>query len=214
MKTLAIAATLTLSLIASPWAFVHSSDEKLKTGEQSQDHHKTIQGVVAGVTVVGETMVDYLQKRAVTAESDYLTIVVPSTEGDQREQQSKKGDHGAGEQASGSAKQDRDVKQTSNAGQESQHPEESSRQSARVFLIQVTPKTQVCECDEGGKKQCDLTHLEIGDRVEVEYEPSDASAAQSQDTRHGRHRLMRGQAASITILHDKADGHQSSEKAG
>jgi hypothetical protein len=219
MKTLAIATTLALSLMASPWVLARPADEKSKAGDQSQSHHKTIQGFVAGVTVVGETMVDYQQTRAITAEADYLTIVAPfTTHGDQGGQQAKQGEHGPGDQASGSAEQDKDVKQTANAGhgagRESRHSEGSSRQSARVYLIQVTPKTQVCECDDGGKKKCDLARLEVGDRVEVEYEPSDAAGAQSQDSRHGRHRVMWGKAISISILHGQTDQHQDSEKVG
>jgi hypothetical protein len=209
MKTAAIASALALGLLSSPWALARSADDR-KAEEHSQGQHKTIHGIIAGVAAVGETMVDYQQNRAVTAEADYLTIVSPSGHSEKQ-----------GEQAGRSAKHDKDVKQTANAeraaGVEGRYAGDSSQRPARVFVIQITPKTQICECSEGDKdkKKCDLSRLDIGDRVEVQFDPADTSAtpSQTQDTRHGRHRVMRGQAVEITVLHDKTGEHQRSEKS-
>jgi len=197
--------------------FARSADDKQKAGDTSQGAQKKIEGVVAGVTVVGETMVDYRDRRAITAEADYLTIVESAHHADHDGQQAAKQGQKAGDQASSPAKQDKDVKQTAKAGDGSESS--ASKHAARVYLIQVTPRTQVCECQGGDKKKCDLAQLEVGDRVEVEFTPAEASgsgttAAAAQDTRHGRHRMMRGEAASIAILHDDADRHQDGDKAG
>lgn len=191
MKAAAIVTTLCLGMMAAPCILAQADDRKSTSPEQCSGNHKTIEGVVAGVTVVGETMVDYQSNRAVTAEKDYLTIVsLP------RHRHREKGEDQAEHDKQASSGRAKD----------------SARRLASVYLIEVTPKTEICECQDDGKKKSDLAHLEIGDRVEVEYQPFDTAASQSQpqDTRHGRHRIMRGQAVSILILHHKAHhGHDS-----
>jgi len=204
MKTAAMV-VLSLGLIAAPGTFAQSDNDKSKQGDQSSGQQRTIHGVVAGVTVLGETMVDYQSGRAITAERDYLTVVDAAGHGE---------GSGPGQQASSSekkaeGKQDKDVKQTSGS-------DPSSKRSAKVYLVEVTPKTEVCECQKDGKKKCELAKLEIGDRVEIEFQPSDATQSQSQSQdqskamRHGRHRVMRGEAVSISILQDDEHRDKSS----
>jgi len=205
---------LSLGLIAAPCTFARSGDDKSKGGDRSSGQHKTIHGVVAGVTVLGETMVDYQSGRAITAERDYLTVVDADHHG-------KGGDQaGHGEQASGGekkseGKQDKDVKQTSGSGEGSKQAsgsDQGSKRSSRVYLVEVTPSTEVCECQKDGKKKCELAKLEIGDHVEIEFQPASTSQTQDQSgtMRHGRHRMMRGQAVSIAILQDEGDHDKSS----
>ena len=67
------------------------------------------------VTVVGETMVDYQNKQAVTAEKDYVTIVAMAEHGEKWGDQARQQQHSTGSQAADSAKRDQDVKQTANA---------------------------------------------------------------------------------------------------
>jgi hypothetical protein len=148
-------------------------------------------------------MVDYESGRAITAERDYLTVVDASDHG------GRSGQAGQGQQASSGekkseAKQDKDVKQTSGSG-------EGSKPSARVYLVEVTPKTEVCECQKDGKKKCELARLEIGDHVDIEFQPNSATQSQNQagNMKHGRHRMMRGQAISISILQDEGDHDKS-----
>src|SRR5689334_16068580 len=95
MKTAAMM-VLSLGLIATPGVFAQSDSDKPKGGKQSSGQHKTIHGVVAGVTVLGETMVDYESGRAITAERDYLTVVDADHHGKGGGDQA-----GHGEQASG-----------------------------------------------------------------------------------------------------------------
>ncbi len=217
MKTAAIMAALSLGLMATPCLLAQTDKDKSTNGDQSSGSPKKVEGVVAGVTVVGETMVDYETNRAITAEKDYLTIVAPSHHGDKGEKHAKQGEQASRNEGNASAKQDKDVKQTANADRSADRGTEGSGQSswrsASVYLVEVTPKTEVCECRDDGKKKCELAHLEIGDRVEVEFKPFDAQGSRSQNTRHGRHRIMRGEAVSISILHDKAHQDQGSNSS-
>ncbi len=223
MRTAAIVTTLSLGLLAAPCLMAQSDKDKPTSGDQSSGHHKTVEGVVAGVTAVGETMVDYQTGRALTAERDYLTIVAHSHHGEKDGEHGKNTEHASAGQPGSSAKQDKDVKQTADSSRGEHRGNAgtggSSMRAADVYLIEVTPSTEVCECRDDGKKKCDLARLEIGDRVEVQYDPAETSGsgagagAQGQSTRHGRHRMMRGQAVSIAILHDKAHQGQGSKSS-
>jgi hypothetical protein len=211
MKNSVIVMALALGLLAGPSLLPAAGEKQSKQGEQSQGDHRTIRGVIAGVTILGETMVDYQQKRAVVAEADYLTIVEEGKHG-------KMDERSSGDQANRPATRDRDVNQSANADlrtqRESRRPEDSSRNSSSVYLIRVTPTTQVCECDDHGKKKCDLSRLEVGDRVEVEYGSADSASKPEQDIRHGRHHLLRGDAISVSILHNKSEEAREPERHG
>ena len=228
MKTASIVTILCLGMTMAPCIQAQTEEHKTSTsrGEKASGHRNTVKGVVAGVTVVGETMVDYQNKQAVTAEKDYVTIVAMAEHGEKWGDQARQQQHSTGSQAADSAKRDQDVKQTANADRKdtksaNEENDESGRWrgSARVYLIEVTPQTEVCECRDDGKKKCDLASLEIGDRVEVEFQPADMAGARSNDTRHGRHRIIRGQALSISIEqgrhdHDSSSSNQHSKDSG
>jgi len=214
MKTAAMMVVSSV-LFMAPCTFALSDNDKTKDGNQSSGHHKTIHGVVAGVTVLGETMVDYESGRAITAERDYLTVVDADHHGKGGGDQASHGEQASGGEKKSEGKQDKDVKQTAGAGQESKEKsgsDQASKRSARVYLVEVTPKTEVCECQKDGKKKCELARLEIGDHVEIEFQPASTSQTQNQsgNMRHGRHRMMRGQAVSIAILQDEGDHDKSS----
>ena len=151
--------------------------------------------------------------------------MAPSHHGEKGGEHGKNNEQASGEHADASAKQDKDVKQTADSSRGEHRGDAgtggSSTRAAHVYLIEVAPSTEVCECRDDGKKKCDLASLEVGDRVEVQYDPAETSGAgaasgagaQSQSTRHGRHRMMRGQAVSIAILHDKAHQGQGSKSS-
>jgi len=167
-----------LCLIAAPCGLGQSDSDKSKGGDQSSGHHKTIRGVVAGVTVLGETMVDYQSGRAITAERDYLTVVDADHHGKQGGDKAGHAEQASGGEKKPEGKQDKGVKQTSGSDEGSKQAgggsDHKSNRSARVYLVEVTPKTEVCECQKDGKKKCDLARLEIGDHVEIDLQPSDA----------------------------------------
>jgi len=212
MKTAAMV-VLSLGLIAAPCTIAQTKHEETKEGDQSSGQRRTIQGVVAGVTVLGETMMDHESGRAITAERDYLTVVDTARHGET----SSQGQQASTGEKKTEGKQDKDVKQTSGTHEGSKEAgggsDQRSNRSAKVYLVEVTPKTEVCECQKDGKKKCELAKLEIGDRVEIEFQPWAAIPPQThgEKLRHARHRIMRGQAVSISILrddehHDKGSG--------
>jgi len=215
MKTAAMM-VLSLGLFMAPCTSAQSDNDKSKDGNQSSGQHKTIHGVVAGVTVLAETMVDYESGRAITAERDYLTIVDADKHGQKGGSQAGQGEQASSGEKKSEGKQDKDVKQTSGTGEGSKEAgkgsDQGSKRSARVYLVEVTPKTEVCECQKDGKKKCELAKLEIGDHVEIEFQPFNATQSQNQsgNMRHGRHRMMRGQAVSIAILQDEGDHDKGS----
>jgi len=207
-------------MVAAPCLLAQSNKDedkgKDKGGSQSTGQHKTISGIVAGVTVLGETMVDHESGRAITAERDYLTVVDAERHGDKGDSRAGHGQQASSGEKKPDAKADRDVKQTSGADEASRGAgsgsEQGSKRSARVYLVEVTPKTEVCECQKDGKKKCELSRLEIGDHVEIDFQPYHANPSQNQagTIRHGRHRMMRGQALSIAILQDDINQDKSS----
>ena len=160
----------------------------------------TIQGVVSGVTVEGETVVDYKAKKAVELEGVFLTVV--GMPGHHRD-----ADHKANE----------DHKEKA-AGEKSAA---AGHHRANVYTVWLTPKTKVCTCcDESGqaceKKECGLDKLEVGDRVEVKFARRDDSASnaganhsEAMKAKHGRHRIYSVDAQEITILPAMHDGHAS-----
>jgi len=206
MRKAAFVATFALGLVATPCILAQADKDK-KGGDQPSGGHKVVKGVVAGVTILGETMVDYQHNRVLAAEKDYLTIVETPDRGDNTGDQAKKDRQASGTEGKPTDKQDKEVRKTANAGQESRDAgrgSESTSDGSAVYLVELAPGTEIYEREDGGKKKCDFANLDVGDRVEVDLKPFDATGPQTQDTRHGRHRLIRGQALAITILHDKA----------
>ncbi len=189
---LTLAATL---LMASPTT--RAGDDKDGSKGDASKAFK-IHGIVAGVTVEGETVIDPKNNTAVTAEDAFLTVV-----GRPAEDMTK----GHEEASKGDAK--------SAYGEHNRH---------NVYMIWLSPKTKVCQKGmDSGKpgetKECTLDKLEIGDRVEIEYRTREDSASNSQkDTakaqemrnKHGRHRTYHGYATAITIM-PHPDMHKDSD---
>jgi hypothetical protein len=214
----------------------NSSDQNHQHG-----HVQTIRGTVAGVTTVGEAVIDPKTNTAVEVEADYLTVLGSPRRAD-RHQQS--GDSSGG--------------QNGRSGQANR----GGRQN--VYLVAITPQTAVRlrqggpgdagdkdkdaskddKADKNDQNQAEsrqaYEQLEIGDRVEVEFLKTDRvnaasgshangdKTAQSSDDKtasgsadhkkHGRNRIMIGDAKSITILstpemRDRAGRSDSDKKS-
>jgi len=186
---------MALGLFLAPVAL--ADDEK---SSDASGQERTVRGVVSGVTVLGETDIDYATRKATTAEATYLTIIGHPS----KQQESGKG----GEQASSdkSRQKDTDVKQTANNAEKSPGNAEKGANNANVaeksagntsnsekgasgsgdrqrrrmniYVVAVSPKTKVCEISGSGKdgsagkeEACELEKLEIGDHVEVTFTP-------------------------------------------
>jgi len=192
---------------------------------QSNQSTRTVRGELAGVSVVGETMVDSTTGRGVVAEMTYLTIL-GSPSG------------GGHDQASGSPRKD----DGSNKDQ-GDHGSSNGQMSGRrqVFEIAIGPETRVRDRSKSASQGSDdkkgsakeqsqaaLERLELGDRVEVEFARLDSSGnsgsggnadkGSSNRRRHGRHRIVRGVARSITILstpdHNSGQSGSDDHKGG
>jgi len=206
---------LTLGLILAPVTL--AGDDEKSSGKKGTE--QTIRGVISGVTVMGETDIDFATHKAITAEATYLTVI-----GHPWNPEEKSKGH---EQAS--ADKDRDVKRTA-AGSSEDKAKSGERPKHRmnVYVVAVSPKTKVCECKQTGKEgsasikeeACDLDKVEIGDRVEVSFNPnmdsrsSDEKKGESKVStqKHGRHRTYFGAATAIKIIEEPTDNEHSSSQ--
>jgi hypothetical protein len=225
----ATALTLGLALTTGIRADDKGNDDKGKTDQSNSSQSQTIHGIVAGVTVEGETAVDYQSNKAVMLEAAYLTIVGmpgPGHHGNQanahQDQNSARADNNTQAQAN------RDNADRENANRGNANRDEINRETVlrenransgrhNVYLVWLSPKTKVCEAnnasDKGGeKKECSLDKLEVGDRVEIQMTRRSESSSNSQGTpteamrrKHGRNRIYVCDASEITIL--SAPGH-------
>lgn len=166
-----------------------SQDKEHKASQtQDQAQRQTIRGTVAGVTSIGEAVIDPLTNIAIVAEVDYLTIL-GSPAGDQ---------HGKRSSHSDEASQDKDqadrekhhADQTQQTGSKDSKEKMSQRQN--LYLVAITPDTKVQmakhdskssssqdnqasdksrqeqSSDDAGSRQA-FEKLEIGDKVRVEF---------------------------------------------
>jgi len=184
------AAAVALGLALGPIA---RADDK--PGEKGKSSETTIHGVVAGVTIEGET-VDYKAKKAVEVEGAFLTVVGMPAHHHDASAGEKKGDKAGGEKTG-----------------------EAVHHRANIYHVWLTPRTKVCTCcDESGKacekKECGLDKLEVGDRVEVKFSRRDnsvgnvvANLTESMRAKHGRHRMYSVDAQEIIIQPAMHDGH-------
>jgi len=201
---------IALGLILAPAAWAGDDDKK---ASDKKGDEMTIRGVVSEVTILGETDIDYKTRKAITAEATYVTVIGHPWNKDAAEN--------AREHASSDKDKDRDVKRTSNdSSQSAGH----HRHRMNVYVIAVSPKTNVCECMETGKpgsgsvkeEKCDLDRLEIGDRVEVSFSPKmtdKESGQKAEPQKHGRHRTYFGAAKDIKILAEPMEGEHSASNA-
>ncbi|MEJ7639389.1 MAG: hypothetical protein WKF75_15790, partial [Singulisphaera sp.] len=189
---------------------------------------QTIRGTLAGVTVVGETMVNYETNRAAVAQMSYLTILGSPRRGDAHH-----GEQGAAHQKSSEAKEDSSAEGKDNKSGEGSQGDAGSaqRRRANVYLVAITPRTKVraasgsgddssgakssASRDAQGQSLTTFERLELGDRVEVEFKSEGATSQKSMGRKHGRHRTFRGVATSITILPEEEgdDRHGSSSSS-
>ena len=196
-KSLATAMALTLGLALTSGVRADDTTDKDKDQKQSDSaHSQTIHGLVAGVTVEGETAVDYESNKAVMLEAAYLTVV---------------GAPGHGRQGGVDRNRDRNANRDGATAKSDDHNRDDASGGGRrnVYLVWLSPKTKVCSSDgpNGDKKECSLDKLEVGDRVEIQMSRRDESSnnrqgnpTESMRKKHGRHRIYVGDATEITIL--------------
>jgi hypothetical protein len=199
--------TLGLMLAPAAWA---GDDDKTSTGKKGEE--QKVWGVVSEVTVIGETDIDFTSRKAVTAESTIVTIIGHPARHD--------ANYREGVQTTANSQdrdKDRDVRRTSSDS--SARSGERPRHRMNVYVLAISPKTKVCEVKEMGKEgsasakeeACEFDKLEVGDRVEVTFEPKLASKtaddrddARPASQKFGRHRTYFGTATAIRIMEEPA----------
>jgi hypothetical protein len=189
------ATALTVGLILTNGLRADDEEKNKQTDQPAAgaSQTQTVRGTVAGVTVEGETAIDYETNKAVVLEAAYLTVVGTPRRG----QGQNRNDANTAENPA-----NRD-----DAGRRPGNANRGGRQN--VYLVWLSPKTKVCKAKIGGgdKEQCPLDALEVGDRVEIQMAPRTESSSNNQGTptdamrkKHGRNRIFVGDAAEITIL--------------
>jgi len=192
LRAFLMPAALVLALV--PAARAGDDDKKSSENKSSE---QMVKGVVSEITLLGETDVDYKTRKAVTAEATFVTIIGHPAMKDGEKKDGEKKD------AVAAAK-----------------PREGHRNRMNVYILAVSPKAKVCECTEsreGGKgtsaskeQSCEFEKLEIGDRVEVCFNPKTAQASEGRaEMKHGRHRVFFGVANDIKILTEAEGDHAS-----
>ena len=148
---------------------------------------QTIRGVIAGVTTIGETVVNYDTGRAEAAAATFLTIIgSPEWRGWGHDP---------------AANKDRDGDQAARDGGRAMKRREN------VYHLWIKPTTKTREANGWTREAINAAsttsfdQFEVGDYVEVTYVPVNAQRTQrAENARHGRHRLFRGEAMSLTML--------------
>jgi hypothetical protein len=204
----ATAIAIALGLVLSTGASAQDKDAKDRpeksSNRGSQGDMGTIHGVVAGVTVEGELVIDYKTKRAVEVDAAFLTVVGSPAKWNEGSAEQKTGEKAIADGKSGSTQGDR----------------------KNIYMVFLSPRTKVCECEEceasgkpvaGKTKACDLDRLQVGDRVEIKYVRRDESTStaganhtEGMRAKHGRHRILAVDAQEVTILPSKQEEHSSS----
>jgi len=209
---------LALGLILAPVTL--AGDDAKSSAAKGQE--QTIRGVISGVTVMGETDIDFATRKATTAESTYLTIIGHPWNRDE----TSKGHEQAS--ADKGKDKDKDVKRTSgSSADEKSTSGERPRHRMNLYVVAVSPKTKVCECKQTGKEgsasikevACDLDKVEIGDRVEVCFDPKmdskspdEKGNAKASSQKHGRHRTYFGVANAIKIMEEPMGNEHSASQ--
>jgi hypothetical protein len=179
------------------------------TGARGEE---TVRGLIAGVTTAGETVINLETGRGEAAQVAYLTIIGSRDWGrDDRDSDRSRGD-------------DKDRSDKNNDKDRGQASMPKLRDN--VYILTLSPTAKVREASGWSKQAVDsaatasFDRFELGDCVQVTYRPSETGRPASPNgTKHGRHRMYRGEITAITILpHHQGDhrgprsdqGHQAS----
>jgi hypothetical protein len=144
---------------------------------------KVIRGVIAGVTVEGESIIDARSNRAATAETSFLTIV-----GSER---MRGREAGAG---AGAAGQNRDRDENARTGrdrdrdQNDQASTDRDRQRQNVYIVHLTADTEIRRAGEARNE---------GDRERDRNAPDNNQRNQNQNARAGAGADRAGNAESL-----------------
>ena len=207
-RVLAVVAAcgLGIALGSGAWA----QDNKGANDNQNQDKDRggmiTVRGVVAEVTAEGEMAIDYQTNRAVLVEATYLTIVETPKDGQ------------------GDASKRGDADRNDNDNKKDQANDDHDTDRRNIYIVSISPRTKVYQASGDSrkadqKKEASLDRVDVGEVVEVQMTRRAETAAepgvdQSGPARrkHGRYRVVLGDAKEITILSPATEDKPSSRK--
>jgi len=191
------------------WTVVLGASAPAQKSDNDRDAGKgeTVRGVIAGVTLAGEMVIDETTRRVQASDMMFLTVVGSPV----------------GDAASSSGTKDRG--EARGAGR--------NRARHNVYVVKLGPKTEVRDATaHPGDKNEGKTYespgprdnpvavetLEVGDQVRVTFTRRDPSGAAGggnppPDRRHGRHRIYFGNATSVVILSEPSPVSDSNNRA-
>jgi len=150
MRTLcAGVATVALGLATclSASAQVENRNQIRNTNDRNQSNQgdtKVIHGVIAGVTVEGETAIDYRTNRAVLVETSYLTIVgSEANQGRQRDRDEADRRNDQNDRNQNDRNQSDRNQSDRNARDAGDRQASSERHRHNVYIVWLTPRTEV-----------------------------------------------------------------------
>ena len=205
-RVLAVVAAcgLGIALGSDAWA----QDNKGANDNQNQDKDRggmiTVRGVVAEVTAEGEMAIDYQTNRAVLVEATYLTIVETPKDGQ------------------GDASKRGDADRNDNDNKKDQANDDDDTDRRNIYIVSISPRTKVYQAsgDSGKadqKKEASLDGVDVGEVVEVQMTRRAETAANAganqtgpAKRKHGRYRVVFGDANVLTILSSDTDDGSSS----
>jgi hypothetical protein len=204
---------LGIALGSGAWAQGNKDRDK----ENDRSDVITVRGVVAAVTAEGEMVVDYRTNRAVLAEAAYLTVVGSPAGGKDGDANAAKNPRDSDRKDKQQAKdKDKDKEQAKDKGKD----DDSDDGRETVYIAWLSPRTKVYQASDdsgkSGKKEVSFDQIDVGEHVEIQFNPreetdADAGANQTEQMRrkHGRNRIVIGDAMAITILPSKDDDKSS-----
>jgi hypothetical protein len=186
MRNMFATALAALVLVPASWAGNYQDTKRSNPSDTMK-----VRGVVAGITIAGETAIDLRNDTAMVVEASFLTVVgSPVRDKDKGEGAARAADASGG----------------------------SERPRHNVYTIWMTPRTKVSQRNaeaaradaakpDSNARDATFDQLEVGDLVEIEFNPQEESGATAVSPKteqmrktHGRHRTFSGYATAVTIL--------------
>lgn len=206
----------------------NAAKEQTGQAKNQKGQQQTVRGTVVGVTSVGEAMIDPQTNTAVVVEKDYLTVLGSAMGQGQRGQR----DRTRGNQPDFNRTERKPSADIQGDAQDNQ-ADASDQQRQNLYLVAITPQTKVHKQmgrrgvdEQPGQEQAqdqqqsrqNFEQLEIGDRVMVRFSSTEQLQAKTQDgkertagfrgdpksQKHGRHRIVVGEASEIAIMGGQA----------
>jgi hypothetical protein len=147
-----------------------NNNERRQEQGQGQGEVKTIRGVIANVTVEGETAIDFRSNRAATVEMSYLTVIGSESQGrmrgrDQSERRGDSNDRAGGSRSerrgdqndrAGDNQAERRGDQNDRSNRDGRDQQASGeRQRHNIYIVWLTPRTEIRDAASNNQRNQD-----------------------------------------------------------